>query len=343
MRIMITGMTRQQCGRPHQLGAQTITQMYKDALRHAGHDVIHDAFDGSPGLDLVVRCDAIMVGLSPLSSVTSHHMYYALHAITVAQNHGIPLTLYVDDWKYPAIVPSLEAVLKRPDTLVKDFFAKRPGWGYYKVPKYRDILVSAVDRLVNQEWPPTVFPAFAWGDHGKLLTHTPRVTTSLAVDPTPFSHRYPLNIVDPADRKREWILGTLADHRQWIEKQGAAWPVRYIGSRGSKAPEKLSEHDLVGTYGGSWGVMSPPYRKLLGTGWWRNRFIYAAAARAILFCDPDEAPQLGSDYRTPLPVIEGMSERSLDLWASRQRAMFITWTPEKDEMAEALASFVTRR
>jgi hypothetical protein len=99
-----------------------------------------------------------------------------------------------------------------------------------------------------------------------------------------------------------------------------AWNLHVIGGGLTKRDRSsvMPEAEVVQEYARCWGVLSPPYAKLLGSGWWRNRFVYAAATRTVFWGDPREAPQLGGAYELPLGKIETLGIWELDSLADYQ-------------------------
>lgn len=341
MKILLTGMTPQQCGAGTQLGYEPVADLFVKALRHAGHDVTQAPFHYFNGAQ-ITDWDAIVVGVVPPLSIAGKYVNNALLAIAAAEKHGVPLTLFVDDWRFPRFVTNLGTCSRLPHHLTKEFFDHRPGWSWSQDPANQARLVAVVNRLRDETWPPIIIPAYGWGDHVKLTSKLPHLGEVTTVDPTAFCRVYDIDRAEPEDRKRGWVCGVVTDRRGWLEKLGNEWPVNYIGSKSSKAETKLKETDLVNLYGGSWGVLSPVYTQVVGTGWWRNRFVYTARAHSIIFCDPREAPRLGAPYSMPIAEIEAASARDLANLADEQREIFDAWTPSVDTVASQLQLAVVR-
>jgi hypothetical protein len=337
VRILVTGTTKQQIGGGTQLGYEPVADLFVKGLRfNPEWQVEHRLAEIG---EVITDYDAVFVGLVPPLSIASHYLYAALNTIHQCETQGIPLILYVDDWAFPSMIGKLKTAVKNPEHLTKPFFERRYGHEWAVV--HRDLLVGVLERLLEQTWPPTVIPAFTWGDHQVLQDRLPMVQRAVFVDPSLFARGYAVHPVPPEDKQRQWVLGTVSDQRTWLGKQQLGWDVRYIGSRSSKATEKMQEQDLVALYAKSWGVLSPPYKQILGTGWWRNRFVYTSWMRSILFCDPGEAPQLGGAFQlNPLEVSE-MSVRDLANvadWQWREQAQRMM---SRDRVHQTLRDAIT--
>lgn len=308
MKILVTGMTGQQCGTGTRLDYEPVADLFVKALIAAGHAVWHrDISPGPVGEKTLDHFDVVFVGIVPPLSIASKHLHGALWTIAEAERRHLPLAFFLDDWAFPSLITKLGTCSRGPHHLVKPFFASRPNheWAVAHLSE----LHAVIDRLLYLEWAPTVIPAFTWGDHSILGNRLPMAHQIEYVDPSSFARPYP--ITQPESRTRRWVLGTVSDQRGWLEKLQLTWPVWYIGSKSSKASESLKEPQLVQAYADNRGVLSPPYPRILGTGWWRNRFVYAASTRSILYCDPREAP-FSQAYNVPDLRVEEMNDAELD-------------------------------
>jgi hypothetical protein len=336
MRILVTGMTNQQAGEGTRLGYEPVADLFAKALITAGH-VVHRGVI-APGTDLD-GFDVAFVGIVPPLSIASKHLYSALWTIAEAERRGLPLAFYLDDWAFPTLITKLGTCARNPHHLVKEFFSRRPAhaWAVEHVAE----LSAVVERLLYQDWPPTLIPTFTWGDHDKLMKPLPMVKHPVFVDPSAFARDYP--VTETPERDRQWVLGTVSDQRRWLESLPLTWPVRYVGSRSSKADEAFQEKDLVQLYRDNRGVLSPPYRRILGTGWWRNRYVYAAQTRAVVFCGAGDVPGLDGAYDfTSIRGVEDLGDIQLDELAEWQSAELFKFQATRDQAAEVIARALAR-
>lgn len=202
--------------------------------------------------------------------------------------------------------------------------------------------MAVVQRLLHEPWGPTLLPAFSWGAHQKLRDLLPVAPDVTFVDPSVLAREYPIEPARPAERRREWVLGTVSNQTAWLTDLGLTWPVDHLGTKTARAPIAVPEANLVARYGNAWGVLSPPYKRILGTGWWRNRFVYAMRAGAILLCDPAEAAALGPAYTLSSVDVENATMQSLEVRVEAQREAFLAWQPPVDVVVEQVAAALTR-
>src|SRR5262249_9539260 len=152
---------------------EAVSTVFARALERGGAVVQHRAF--SPGEDLR-DVDAVFLGVVPFFSVAGHYVNSMLLCLREAEQLGVPVVLYVDDWRFTQLVNNLRSILKGNPQLVKPFFDNRAHAELTRslLPE----MIAVIQRLQDEPWPVTLVPAFAWGDHailGKQLPFSPDV------------------------------------------------------------------------------------------------------------------------------------------------------------------------
>jgi hypothetical protein len=335
VKALITGASGQQCGKSTVFKYEIVSDVFARALRDGGCEVEHRVYE--LGEDLR-RYDVVFLGLVPFFSVAGHYVLPAMRCLEAAEAAGVPLVFYVDDWRFYQFYNNLRSIRKNPLQLVKSFFDGRAMVD--EAREHLDEYTTIVDRLSEKPWPLTIAPAYAWGDHAKLASLLQSSPRTEFVDVTPYLARHPLPSPMPV-KDRSWVLGTASNQLPWLEKQGVTWPVHHFGGRASKAPRQLTEPELAAEYCSHWGVLSPSYGyRTAGTGWWRSRFVFAAQARAVLLCDPDEAPNLGPAYANTASEIEALSDAQLAGLAEAQRDALRPWIWKKYQVVDEMLHIV---
>lgn len=324
MKVLMTGMSPPQCGRATLTGYEHVSDLWAKALRAGGAEVHHRRVD--PNEDLT-GYDVALIGLVPPNSIAARYMYTAFDVMCRAKASGCGLLTYVDDWRFYAIPHGARVVANNPvrrlqQTSIFDKLWHREwalsdeGW-----PR----VVRILEALRDNPWPPTLVPAFTWGNP-ELMPDLPS-RQQVVLDPSAFAREYDIPIDDYAEnRRRAWVLGTFSDQREWQARQGFTWETDYIGTRRSRAEQRLKEPELVKLYGEAWGVLAAPYDHA-GSGWWRNRFVYGAAGEAIVYSEEREVQGLPG-YWKPVTEIEAMTTRELEDFAHAQKeAMESSYAP----------------
>lgn len=308
MKILVTGCSLQQAGRPTTQGYQTVMSMHVEALKDLGHDVTWRPVTIND--EDAMEHDLIIMGLVPFLSIAGNYIYPILNLWHNAEKTGKRVILSVDDWQYPRIADNCMTIARGIHRLTREtVFSGRPGWGW-ATGEGAPAVQALIERLLTSPWPDVIYPAFGWGKHCLLGLRLP-AGRHIALDPTSYTRPYEVTQVHGDDRQRQWVLGALSDQSKWLSELQPGWQVMKAGRPRDGAPN-LKEPQLVQEYASSWGVLSPHYTKVAGSGWWRNRFVYAAMVGAVLYADQSEVEPLGEPYLKTLQEIEALTTTELE-------------------------------
>src|SRR3954469_20379906 len=318
MRVLVTGCTQQQCGSGTKQGYQPVLDMHVQAMRDLGHEVTQRPVVIDD--DEALTHDVLIVGQVACLSIAGPHISPVLNLIERAEAAGKRIILNVDDWQFPRLLDNLMTVARLPSRIAREtVFKGRPGYGWLVSPEGQRTLDHHLERMLTRPWPPVIYPAFAWGNHRLLSGHLP-AERSFFLDPTSYTRPYPLpepRLTD-GERHRRWVLGVLSDQSTGLRSLGPmTWDLHLAGRPKEGAPP-MQEADLVQLYADSWGVLSPLYKKVAGSGWWRNRFVYAAMTRSVLLADPEEVRNLGAAYLADVRDVEALTTGELRQLAEAQ-------------------------
>jgi hypothetical protein len=336
-KILMTGYTAQHTGSTRTLvkyGA--VADLFADILRAGGCEVEHRR--AVPDED-ISGYDLIICGQIALGALGATYAYGALDVVARARQNGCGLMFYIDDWQVHHLLTSLRTISKDSNRLVRESL----GTARSDLPWARehvDRIFPVAEALLNRPWPITLVPKFTWGD-GLKVTKGLDSREWVWTDLSPFAEEFNTPIPSDDERQEQWILGVLSDQRKWVEKMKLSWPVEYIGSRKSKADQKLSERELVELYAQSWGVLSPKYQHA-GSGWWRNRFVYTARTRSIMLADPAEVAPLGGPYIVKASEVESLNKSQLRELADAQAKTFFDSQASKEQVIDTVMSAVRR-
>lgn len=332
MRVLMTGMSPPQCGRPTQTGYEHVSDLWAKALLAGGAEVHHRRVE--PNEDLT-GYDVALIGLVPPNSIAARYMYTAFDVIARAKASGCGLLFYVDDWRFYAVPHGVRVVANNPVRRLKesaifdklwhrDWALSDEGW---------PVICRILETLRDNRWPTTLVPQFTWGDD-ELMPELP-TQRQVHLDPSVFARQYDIPLSLEENRRRAWVLGTFSDQRDWQDSLGLTWETDYIGTRRSKAERRLKEPELVKLYGQAWGVLAAPYGHS-GSGWWRNRFVYSATGQSVLYSDEREVKGLPG-YWKPAAEIEAMDAGQLFEHAIRQKyLMRNSYAPAEAVAAEMI-------
>lgn len=331
MKVLISGSTSQQIGNGTRLGYGPVIDLFAAAIRDAGADVEHRRLVPEEDIN---DYDCLLIGMAPFNGLNATYLYGMLDAIRRARASKVGLVLYVDDWQIPLLKTGIRTQIRQPERLAREAIrtARRDlDWGM----AHLDELMTVVHAFNDRPWPTTLAPKFEWGNADGLFEKLP-TRKRITIDPSAYAVEYPTQLRPDAERYGAWVLGILSDQRAWVEKLGLSWPVSYVGGKKSKADAPMKEIDLVQRYADCWGVLSPPYKALNGTGWWRNRYVYAARTGAVLLGDPAEVGLIGDAYLTTPDVVESLGVPQLRELADAQRAQLESWQWSKERVRDTI-------
>jgi len=325
-RVLISGFTAQQVGRGNRLRYEPVADLWARGLREAGCDVDHAMC--TPGMD-ISRYDAVLMGVIGLAGLGCSYIYGALDV--VARVDPDRLTLYVDDWQLGLVRSSIGTIQRGPHRLVKPLMSYRRDYEW--ACQNRDHLIAGVDRLAGGNH--VLYPRYNWGDPSIIEDQFPGEWRPYGVDPSALCVEYPVTQSFPEARARQWVLGILSDQREWVESLGLGWDVYYVGGKKSRAEQPLTEAELIQLYSESWGVLSPPY-PISGSGWWRNRYVYAARHGCVVLSSGQECTPVGDAYRCTAAQVEAMDQGQLVVLRARQREQLLSWETPRAEVGRRL-------
>ena len=168
-KVFLTGMSAPQASPSANQKSFTFAGLLNKVLTDAGHEVVWASPSVYMTEETLDKFDAIVVGISPLTSVGANRVYGALNVINKLKNSD-KLTLFIDTPTPSQIEPSLKSVISNPETLTKSFFSYRKE--YSNVVSDKDIfqsVLSGVHYLYNNEWTQTIYPKLPWKSEIKIL------------------------------------------------------------------------------------------------------------------------------------------------------------------------------
>ena len=133
-KILITGMTSSHTSENANMRSLSFAGVLNHVLTVNGHEVIQDQPSVSWNLNDLAEYDAVLVGISPITSLSSNYAYGALSVIDVLLDDP-RLKLFIDSPEPTRITSSLRAISKTPDNITKPFYSYRKGFSQDVVPQ----------------------------------------------------------------------------------------------------------------------------------------------------------------------------------------------------------------
>lgn len=301
--------------------------LYQALTTVGGHEVAWGAADINLTKQDLDKFDVVLVGVSAPTSVSANNTYGALNIINLL--YGSPkLRFVVDSPQSWQIEQSLASILNNPESLVKSFYAKRPG---YQVAKAKlPELIEACSILAGAEWPTTVSPTLPWKSIESIEENLPigakNKVIAISLDSLLINPENQYSI----DRTDTWL----------IDRTDTEWSKKATNSVSSeiqniKVSKKETDSDIELKIKTSLGVFISPQKRKGGT-WWTYRYIQALNSGTPIATEWRESSRLGRDWSHLPPQIEDMSDIERSYLAAKQKETYTSKLPNKQDIINSL-------
>jgi hypothetical protein len=175
MKILITGSTPSQCSLKTSKRVPTFAGLIAENLSSSKVQIEFSLPQLGWEDDYLKSFDAILVGVSPITSVAANSVYPALHTAYRAEKMG-KLFLFIDAPEPHKIKASLASFEKGNVDLFKPFHQGRRD--YDKVsedPKIMRQIEVFCQRLQSSKWPTTLYPWMPWVPPEQVQRHLPNI------------------------------------------------------------------------------------------------------------------------------------------------------------------------
>lgn len=295
-------------------------------LSDSGHDVTWISPSVHMTKESLSQFDSVIVGITPITGVGASRAYGALSIIDHMWLDS-RLTLLVDAPNSSQIEPSLRSVVNNPDNLTKSFFSNRKEFSTVLADKEISTrLHSAVFRLLNETWPPTIYSALPWSltEDVKLPTNAKKYLTGINLD-SYLIQDTPIAV----DRRQKWI----------VDSPSTPWASSVLKTL--ELPNSLmkwnkgwDDNQVLDQFARSIGALITSHKKD-GT-WWTYRYVQAMNSNTPVATDWKFSSRIGAAWSSLASAIESMSQQKRDLLATAQRELYLANIPGKSEALEIL-------
>ena len=312
MKILITGMTKIQCGGQRRHDFKTATEFFYQVFSSLkGVKVDWRAVEYNED---VSGYDIVIIGLGHVGEYSCVYLYNILSIVKRCKR----IILFVDDWKVESIINGLLTRDLGRDFIVNNNMKAVGGGIGFKC------VYSGVNNLIHKQ-SSLLAPMFNWGYHQKLVEFTP-ITELITLDPSPYFIKQLLKHDGYLDfsKNNQWICAALNNYDKQLKRLQRSWPIIHFNKKNF-----VSEEQLFEMYCMSAGMVVPKY-KASGTGWWRMRFNHAEVAKNVIYTE-DIPLQDDTDgtFRVSIKFIEGYEKKALkkyiDLQMDFLQSYQITW------------------
>lgn len=282
-------------------------------LSDAGHEVTWISPSVHMTKESLSQFDSVIVGVTPITSVGASRAYGALSVIENMWGSE-KLTLLVDGPNSSQMEPSLRSVVNNPASLTKSFFSNRKEYSTVLADSaVSDRVHSAVHRLLDEEWPTTIYSALPWSlqEDVKLPTNAKKNLSPINLD----SYLIQDNPV-AVDRRQKWV----------VDVPSTPWSVAILKTL--ELPNSLmkwnkgwDDNQVMDQFARSIGALITSHKKD-GT-WWSYRYVQALNSNTPVATDWKFSSRIGVPWGALPSAIESMSQQRRDLLASAQRDLYL--------------------
>lgn len=329
--VLITGMTASHTSEATNQRTMSFAGVVSRALVSDGHTVTIGAPDMRWTFDDIARYDSVIVGVAPITSVTASNAYGGLHVIDLLWSDP-RLTLMVDAPRPLQISASLRSVVGTPDNLVKPFYAKRRGYVDASDPGEKARLLETARRLLENEWPTTIYPSLPWHDASTVRSQFPQGATSLHginLDALLISGNPPST---QETRAAQWVADD--PKSAWVQKLAPTISNQVVGM---KEDPRQGDEDVSKRIGQSLGSLITSHRE--GT-WWTYRIVQSLNNGTPVATDWREASTIGSSWGVLPSAIESLRHSDTENLAWTQLEEYAKSIPSREEAVDSLKTII---
>ena len=328
-KILLTGMSAPHASTDANKRSLSFASLLSHVLTVQGHEITQTDPEISWEASDLNEYDHVLVGLSPLTSLSANRVYGALNVIDVLRESD-KLALYIDAPEPVRITASLRAMTKNPQNMTKPFYSYRKGYMHASTPSVLDDLMGVVDYLLNETWPTTLYPSLPWSGTGKVISQLP--TGAAASIKGINLDSYLLTLQDPIEieRREKWVVENFSTN--WTKSTLATLSSPTVPMKWHKGwtDEQVSAQIASGI-----GALISPYQT--GGTWWTYRLVQCINALTPVATDWRESGALGEPWLHIAAGIEEMSADERSKLAKEQRDTYIQAIPNKRDAAVMLS------
>lgn len=327
-KILITGMSASHASQKANLRSLSFAGVIRRVLEQQGHEVIQENPEVSWNIKDLEEYDAVLVGISPITSLSANHVYGALSVMDVLLDSP-KLHLFIDAPEPGKITSSLRAMIKTPENLTKPFYSYRKGFSHASQPNMLNNLIEVIEDLLTKPWPVTLYPSLPWTNEKEHVA-----------DLLPEGARKSLKAVNldsflistqdmiETERRDKWAVENYST--RWIKTTTSTLSNPTVPMKWNKS---WSDTQVDAQIAASIGALIPPYSS---STWWSYRYIQCMNALTPIATDWKESSILGPSWTHLASSIESMSQEERTELALEQRSTYIASVPTRREATIAL-------
>ena len=315
-KIFLTGMTAPQSSpRANEKNVSFGAQIYR-TLVSVGHEVTW----ANPSIymteEFFSQYDSVIVGISPISGLSSDRAYGALSIIETLWGDS-RLTMFIDAPSVAQLTSNINTLAEEPEKLKKPFFSYKREFSNLNSDSDAFIRVSeAVKKLKSEDWGITLYPRLPWN-----------LVDSVKLPPNAKKELYGINLdsiyifdSENAERAEKWVIDGKNPKWEKSVTSSLVYPVVPM-----KFTKRDDDDDVASQISRSMGALIAPDPRA-GT-WWNYRYVQALSYETPIISDWKDTRVLGEAWELLASSIEDMSQSKRNLIALAQKESYLASIP----------------
>ena len=319
--ILITGMSAPHASSDANKRSLSFAGVIRRVLEQNGHTVTQDDPELSWNINDLEQYDTVLVGLSPLTSLSANRVYGALNLIDLLLESD-KLKLFIDAPEPTRITASLRAIIKTPDNLTKPFYSYRQGYALASVPTMAQNLLDIVSYLLNEKWPVTLYPSLPWAGTGKVISQLPTGAAESLMPVNFDSYLLTQQQTLEVEKRDKWVVENY--NTSWTKNQTSIL-------RNTSVPMKWhkgwNDEQVFTQIAAGIGSLISPYQT--GGTWWTYRLIQSMNACTPVVTDWRESSALGEPWTYLATYVEDLAIDQRAELARAQMEAYIASIPSR--------------
>lgn len=319
-RVLITGMSAPQVSVSANKRSLSFAGLVDKALTEAGHQVVMLEPDITWEAQHLDYYDSVLIGISPLTSLSANYAYGALHLIDLLKGTD-KLRFFVDAPNPVQIKSSLTSINAWNGNLTKEFYKNRKG---YRLAVARsNEMLAVVEFLLNETWPTTLYPVLPWDKKQSTSDQLPEGAATELKGVNLDAYIIERNTQGVTDRTARWVADN--PDSPWTKKKLStlnypAMPMKWNkGWNDSQVEEQIKQ---------SVGALITPHKD---TTWWTYRYIQAMNTATPIASLWTSTSAIGNSWRYLAAAIEDMTPQERYDLSRTQALAYLANSPSKEE------------
>lgn len=334
-KVLLTGMSAPQASLNANNRSMGFAGLIGSGLNSFGDEVVWSDPSISFSPSDVENYDAVLVGLSPVTSLGANRVYGALNVIDVVwKTSPEKLTLFIDAPNVSQIEVSLRAVLSNPENFTKEFYSYRKN--YLKVASDEQLqkrLLSVVENLVSKPWPTTIYPKLPWMNDVSVVSKLPAGAANSFYGVNLDSIALVDSPTTPSEGVHKWSSDNV--NSSWVKTTSNTLSFPCFPMKVTKTS---TDDDVSEQISRSVGVLIAPDKKQ--NTWWTYRYIQAMNTLTPIATNWEETHELDSSWAILAAGIESAGLQSRTTIASAQREAYLRAIPDRIEAIDVLRNIL---